>query len=69
MRKAGVCFAQDVKEWFNPFDGNHMNAYDAYLKTGEWPEGFVASDIWLTPGWEEALKDKVARYRAEKPLY
>lgn len=62
MRKAGAAFQADIKDWFNALDHTHVLAYRQFEITGEWPSGFLGSEVWLSPGWEQFIKDKLAVY-------
>lgn len=34
-----------LQDWFDPYNIDHIKAYDHLQKTGTWPEGFVSAGI------------------------
>ncbi len=55
--------AKEIRDWFNRDDPNHVAAYFRFRRTGEWPAGFIGTDVWFQDGWEEELLRRTSEHR------
>lgn len=59
MYKAGVVTEKNLSEWFDPHNLEHMKAFACLTQTGRWPPGWLPSDVWHDPGWDEVVYAKI----------
>lgn len=59
-----------ISEWFDPYNHEHMVAYRCLCDTGMWPVDFIPDNIYLPPGWQMLVINKMAdawlEYMTEK---
>jgi len=58
-----------LKEFFNPCDPDHVEAYVHLRKKGQWPEGFLPKCITVSPSGEESLEMTLARFWVNHVMY
>jgi len=49
---------QELMDWFDPRNINHLKAYKHLQKTGVWPEGFIKGE--LPSHWQTMVTYKLA---------
>lgn len=45
--------------WFDPYDVEHLRAFDSVRKTGCWPAGFITEDRRLPLLWYFSILQKI----------
>ena len=58
----------DFVEWFDPYDVDHIKAYQHLCEEGSWPKGFVLEGAVMVPAWQVVLASKIARCWVQKIL-
>jgi hypothetical protein len=46
-------------DWFDPFNKEHLRAYQHLNKKGFWPEGFIPDDVELDSLWLMSINHKM----------
>lgn len=59
MHKAGAVFSPRLSEWFKPSDPHHIEALTVYEVTGEFPIGYLPSEVFEDPGWHEKVNRRI----------
>jgi hypothetical protein len=49
-----------IYEFFDPYNMDHIEAYQHLGKTGHWPEGFLPENIEIAPLWQIRILEKLA---------
>ena len=49
-----------ITEWFDPWDLNHIKAYDHLMSKGVWPEGFIPEGMEFPNLWYPHLTGMMA---------
>lgn len=52
---------KDFAAFFNPDDMDHIMAYQIYLQTKQWPDGFLPKGITFSGDWEGLIRDKMVK--------
>jgi hypothetical protein len=50
----------NVEDFFDPYNVEHLKAYEHLERTGTWPEGFIPHDVKMTPFWQITIACKLA---------
>jgi len=50
----------DIISFFDPYNLEHMKAYEHLCKTGIWPKDFLPNDIVFSNSWSMILASKLA---------
>lgn len=51
----------NIIEFFDPYNIDHIKAYDYLSKNGTWPDGFLPNDITFNACWSLDLPMKLTR--------
>ena len=51
--------ARNFSEWFNIHLTHHAEAYAILRDKGEWPAGFIPTDIQFDYNWNSVLKEVI----------
>jgi hypothetical protein len=58
--KSGAVMGKEIRQWFEPRNPAHVIAFFQYEKTGEWPGGFIPSEVWFVENnWQAELKKMI----------
>lgn len=49
-----------LRDWFDPYNKEHMEAFVHLNETGNWPDNFLPVDIEILPNWQLVLIGKMA---------
>lgn len=49
-----------IVDWFDPYNREHLTAYRHLCDTGMWPENFISENIYLPPGWQVFIVNKMS---------
>jgi len=52
---------RDIKNWFDPYSDEHLDAFKEVNRTGMWPEGFVPNDMHFSSFWRLELLEILAK--------
>ena len=58
-----------ITEWFDPYNNDHLRAWDHLATTGTWPEGFIPKHVVLTPNWQVKIAFAMAKAWVEDKAY
>ena len=47
-------------DWFDPYNVDHMAAFDIWRKKGRWPSTFIPEHVKLNVGWSIQIYKKIA---------
>ena len=50
----------NIHDFFDPYNAEHIEAYQHLCQTGTWPEGFIPEGMKLDPNWQFLLLQKLA---------
>jgi len=50
-----------IAEFFNPYDSDHLAAYQYLAENGAWPEGFLPEGIEFSPLWQMEIANEMTR--------
>lgn len=50
----------EIIEWFDPYNVEHVKAYEHMIETGVWPKDFIPEGITFPTGWCASLNYKMA---------
>ena len=50
-----------IAEWFEPYNCEHLRAFQHLDDVGEWPKDFLPSEIEWPRHWHYSLCEKIAK--------
>jgi len=50
----------NVIDYFDPYNHNHLLAYQTLQETGMWPKGFLPEGIEIPSYWNPLITQKIA---------
>ena len=50
----------DIIEFFDPYNMEHVRAYEHLQKTGQWPKGFIPKRTLFPTNWHLLIINKLA---------
>lgn len=49
----------NFSDWFDPYNEEHLKAYNHLHSKGWWPENFIPNDVVMDNYWELFIKTKI----------
>lgn len=56
----------NIEQWFHANNWEHRKAYGHLSYTGQWPDGFLPSNVTLTVGWRYWIMASLLDYYLEQ---
>lgn len=50
-----------LDDFFDPYNPEHMKAYDVLCNTGDWPKEFLAADLEIPALCVQSIQAKIAQ--------